>query len=479
MKTTEAATARLLFPALRSTGNAGFDHEHARIDRALELGVGGFVVFGGTAAQVEALTTDLRARARTSLLIGSDLERGAGQQFAGATALPPLAAIGSLDEPEFTRRAAQITAREAMALGVNWIYAPVADVDLEPRNPIVGTRAFGTDATHVQRHVRAWIEGCHASGVLACAKHFPGHGRTTSDSHAALPRVDVSRAALETDLAPFRSAIEAGVDTLMTAHVAYPALDPQGGPATLSRAIITDLLKGELGYDGAVVTDALIMQGVLDGTQGEGHAAVRAAIAGCDALLYPQDLDAVVTALDRALDDDLSEARVRDANDRLDALVRRAGPPGGVWGRDLDRRWANELAVRTLTLVRGVLRHDRTLDLITIDDDIGGPFDPPSRAPFVNALRDAGLDVHEVEHPGERHAMIAVYADIRAWKAGAGLSASAFDRLQMAVSAQPDALVVLFGHPRIAADMPGTNVLAAWGGEAVMQRAAAQRLAGH
>ncbi|MGH7443358.1 MAG: glycoside hydrolase family 3 N-terminal domain-containing protein, partial [Longimicrobiales bacterium] len=240
----EAATARLLFPALRASGDTGFDHERARIDRALELGVGGFVIFGGTAPVVEALIADLRTRARTPLLIGSDLERGAGQQFAGATALPPLAAIGSLDEPEFTRRAAQITAREAMGLGVNWIYAPVADVDLEPRNPIVGTRAFGTDAVHVQRHVRAWIEGCHAAGALACAKHFPGHGRTTDDSHAALPRVRASRAELEIDLAPFRTAIEAGVDTVMTAHVAYPALDPQGSAATLSHAIITELLKG-------------------------------------------------------------------------------------------------------------------------------------------------------------------------------------------------------------------------------------------
>lgn len=479
MKSADTSTARLLFPALRSTGGSGFDHERARIERALELGVGGFVIFSGTAPQVEKLVAELRDRSRTPLLIGSDLERGAGQQFEGATALPPLAAIGSLDEPEFTRRAAQITAREAMALGVNWIYAPVADVDLEPRNPIVGTRAFGTDATHVQRHVRAWIEGCHASGALACAKHFPGHGRTIGDSHAGLPRVDASRDALEIDLAPFRSAIDAGVDTIMTAHVAYPALDPQGAAATLSRAIITDLLKGELGYDGAVVTDALMMQGVLDGTQGEGDAAVRAAMAGCDALLYPQDLEGVAAALQRALGHELDEARVRDANDRLDALVRRAGPPGGVWGRDLDRRWANELALRTLTFVRGVMRHDRAVDLITIDDDVGGPFEPPSRAPFVNALRDAGIDVNEVAHPGERHALIAVYADIRAWKGSAGMSAGGFERLQTALGAQPDALVVLFGHPRIAADMPGNNVLAAWGGEAVMQRAAAQRLAGH
>lgn len=471
-------TARLLFPALRWHPDTGFEHEHERIARAFELGVGGFILFGGPAPLVGALTAELRAQAGRPLLVASDLERGAGQQFTGATPMPPVAALGALDDLNATRRAAEITAREAMALGVNWVYAPVADVDLEPRNPIVGTRAFGTSARHVQQHVRAWIDGCQGAGAVACAKHFPGHGRTTADSHATLPRVGATADELTEDLGPFRTAIEAGVGTIMTAHVVYPAIDPRGLPATLSRVIITDLLKGALGFQGAVVTDALMMQGVLDAAGTEADAAVAAVRAGCDALLYPQQLDEVAAALEAALGQELDEARIEDAGSRLEELARRAGPAGGAWGRDVDDAWANDLALRTLTMVRGVLRHERALDVITIDDDLGGPHAPPSRAPFLDTLRTAGIDAAEVDAPGGRPAVIAVYADIRAWKPQVGLSADARARLDAAVAAQQDALVLLFAHPRLAADLPGRNLLAAWGGEPLMQRAAARRIAG-
>lgn len=475
----EIPTARLLFPALRWDSEEGFEANRDVIERGLELGVGGFVLFGGAAPMVGALTAEVRARAQRPLLIGSDLERGAGQQFTGTTQLPPVAALGALDDPDVTRRAAQITTREAMALGVNWIYAPVADVALEPDNPIVGTRAFGDDPDLVSRHVHAWVEGCRQAGGIACAKHFPGHGRTLDDSHAALPQVDATAAELAVDLAPFRAAIEAGVDTIMSAHVVYPALDSARAAATLSHAIITELLKGELGFEGAVVTDALIMQGVLAGGRGEGAAAVAAVDAGCDALLYPQDLDAVARALEDALGNgELREERVQDAIDRIDLLHRRSGPFGGEWGRTIDQRWAIDLSTRTLQMVRGVLRHDRAFDLVSIDDDEGGPFPAPSREPLMHAFSEAGLDVRQVEAPGERAAIIALYADIRAWKGRPGLSVAAYERLRAALDAQPEALVLLFGHPRLAAQLPGENVLAAWGGEAIMQRAAVRRMAG-
>src|SRR5262245_36040106 len=183
------SVARLLFPAVRWDAEQEFEPARPMVEDALQLGVGGFIFFGGQAEAVRELTTDLHSRSRHPLLIGADLERGAGQQFRGATPLPPLAAIGSLDDLEVTRRCGELTAREARALGVNWVYAPDADVDVEPRNPIIGTRSFGTRPDQVARHVVAWIEGCHQGGALACAKHFPGHGRTTADSHAELPVV--------------------------------------------------------------------------------------------------------------------------------------------------------------------------------------------------------------------------------------------------------------------------------------------------
>ncbi|MFW6080091.1 MAG: glycoside hydrolase family 3 protein, partial [Gemmatimonadota bacterium] len=294
--------ARLFFPALRADEDGGFDGSSVRIDEALERGVGGFILFGGDAGRVRELTRELHRRAARPLLIGSDLERGAGQQFAGATPLPPAAALGAIDDPAVTRRAGELTAREARALGIDWVYAPVADVDVEPRNPIVGTRAFGETPERVARHVAAWVEGCRAGGALSCAKHFPGHGRTVTDSHMELPRVDAERDVLESDMRPFIAAVRAGVDSIMTAHVAYAALEPTGGPATLSRAIVSGLLRGAIGFDGVVVTDALIMEGVQAEGAGEAGAAVAATAAGCDALLYPRELAEVAAALERAIE---------------------------------------------------------------------------------------------------------------------------------------------------------------------------------
>ena len=221
--------------------------------------MGGYIIFGGPAGAVRELTMELRESSAHPLLIGADLERGAGQQFRGATALPPPAVLGRLDDLEISRRAGELTAREALAMGVNWVYAPVADLDLEPENPIVGSRAFGSDPELAGRHVRAWVEGCQSTGALACAKHFPGHGRTTHDSHLHLPRVEATAEEMEQDLEPFRAAIEAGVDSIMSAHVAYPSLDPDGAPATLSREILSGLLRERLGFDGIVEnsTDAV------------------------------------------------------------------------------------------------------------------------------------------------------------------------------------------------------------------------------
>ncbi|HEX7119251.1 MAG TPA: glycoside hydrolase family 3 N-terminal domain-containing protein [Longimicrobiales bacterium] len=474
-------TGRLLFPALRWDDAHGFDHEAETIDVALELGTGGFILFGGEAAAVAELTAMLRRRAGRPLLIGADLERGAGQQFRGATPLPPVAALGALDDLDVTRRAGELTAREAVALGVNWVYAPVADVDLEPRNPIVGTRAFGADAERAAAHVAAWIDGCRAGGALSCAKHFPGHGRTTTDSHVELPRVDAGRDALEVDLVPFRAAIRAGVDSLMTAHVAYPALDPSGSAATLSPTILTGMLRDAFGFDGLVVTDALIMEGVLEAGHGEAKAAVRAVAAGCDALLYPRDIRGVAEAVAGEIGRDVPEPRAADAIRRIEAAAERAEPRGaGAWGRADDRAWALDIATRSLRPARGRPELPaREVRLVTVDDDVGGPYPPGPRDAFAAALRAAGVAVDEAGvAPSERPTLVAVYADIRAWKGRPGISAGAREAVATALAGAGAGTVVLFGHPRLAAELPGNApVLAAWGGEPLMQEAAARWLA--
>src|SRR5688572_30105357 len=187
--------ARLIMPALRCDALSGFAHEAGRIADTLEIGVGGYIIFGGTAESVRRLTADLLRRAGRPLLLASDLERGAGQQISGLTEFPPPMALASLGDPAVVRWAASVTAQEARAVGINWIFAPVADLDVLPENPIVQTRAFGGNANEVATCVRHWVEGCQAAGALACAKHYPGHGRTTIDSHTALPVVEAPAAA--------------------------------------------------------------------------------------------------------------------------------------------------------------------------------------------------------------------------------------------------------------------------------------------
>jgi beta-glucosidase-like glycosyl hydrolase len=462
--------ARLLFPALRWNADSQFEHERAVIDNALEAGVGGFILFGGNAHAVRELTDELHTRSRHRILIGSDLERGAGQQFAGATPLPPLAAIGYLDDLSVTRAAAEMTGREARALGINWIYAPDSDIDLEPDNPIVGTRSFGSDPAMVARHVGAWIDGCHAAGTLACAKHFPGHGRTTTDSHAELPRVEQSRNDLDVDLTPFRAAITHRVDSMMTAHVSYPALDISGVPATLSHTILTDLLRKELRYAGLIVTDALNMAGVTaDGTD-EGEAAVRAVLAGCDCLLYPSDINIVIDALEAAVAAARIPARRLDESaERITAAVERPSEMIGMWGLDRDRDWALDTAVRAVHVVRGVPKlNDGACRVLTIDDDLGGPYAPPGRDDFVRTLVAAGYDASATDSDPT---IIAAYSDIRAWKGRPGLSAKALAQIEQ--DAKPETTIVLFGHPRLASDMHGHHIVSAWGGEPLMQQAAA------
>ena len=470
--------ARLLFPAIRWNAEHGFEQARPEIDAAVQLGVGGFIIFGGESDAVHALTAELRERSGHPLLIGADLERGAGQQFKGATPLPPLAAIGALDDEDVTRHAGELTGREALALGVNWVYAPVADVAFEPRNPIVGTRAFGAEPEHVGRHVAAWIRGCHEAGALACAKHFPGHGRTTTDSHAELPVVAVDARTLELDLIPFRAAIEAGVDSIMSAHVSFPALDASGTAATLSAPILHNILRDRLGFEGLVVTDALIMEGVLEAGAGEATAVVRAVRAGCDALLYPTNLDAVASALQRAAGRELPRERVESAVERVaEAAANAQTRKTEKWGSTQDRDWSLQIAQRAIQEVRGKASVPRALELFVVDDDVGGPYPPPPRTFFTNALRAAGFEVKEVSEPTPG-SLVAVYCDIRAWKRRPGLSEQSVAAVNEAV-AKGAALVALFGHPRLATQFQGDNVLSAWGGEPLMQEAAAHWLRAH
>jgi beta-glucosidase-like glycosyl hydrolase len=475
--------AELFYPAIRWDATHGYEEERAGIEQALELGVGGFILFGGPSEHVAVLTEHLHSKSRVPLLIGADLERGAGQQFTGQTALPPLAAIASLEDIQAVRRSAAVSAAEARELGINWIYAPDCDIDVEPSNPIIGTRSFGSDPERVAEYASAWIDACQAEGVLACAKHFPGHGRTTVDSHKELPRVDESAKTIrETDLLPFRRAIERGVASIMSAHVAFPALDPSGAPATLSREILTNILRNELEFTGLVVTDALIMDAVLGG--GEGDAVVRALDAGCDCLLYPTNVVESVAAVQKAIDEKRLDAeRIHQSIERRRRWARWAtlSLETNRVGRD-ETGWSVNLAEQVVHVLRGKLPPlRRPWNLVIIDDDIGGPYPAPSRDPLISALRTGGVDLEVNGDPATATGatVIALFGDIRAWKGRPGYSSWSKETVRRTLerTKNGDCLIVQFSHPRLATEIEGdTPILCAWGGEAVMQRAAARVL---
>jgi beta-glucosidase len=464
--------ARLVCPALRWR-RGSFAHERATIDAALAAGVGGFILFGGTRAAVAALTRELRERAGRPLLIGSDLERGAAQQIRGLTELPTPGALGFLDDIDATHAAGVITATEARAVGLTWAFAPVCDLDVEPRNPIVQTRSFGSEPARVGAHAAAWIRGCQEHGVLACAKHYPGHGRTTTDSHEGLPVVETAAAELQqADVAPFAAAVQVGVGSVMSAHVAYPAWDASGAAATFSLPIL-DHLRGALGFQGLVVTDAFIMAGAT-AAQSEGPAAVAAVTAGCDMLLYPTDWAGVIGALA-----DVPADRADAALARYDAALKAWG--GDAGGGLLDdamlaehQRFADGLAGRAVHLVRGEAPSiGSPVSVAIVDDDVGGPYGIPSRLVFHATLRNSGARLT----PGRRPGVVLVYAEPRSWKGRGDLGARSL--VQLARLAPSAALVVLFGHPRLAAQIAGAApILCAWHGQALMQRAAARWVRG-
>lgn len=305
------------------------------VRRRVAGGLGGVVLFGrncASPAQLAALTGALRAE-RPDVLVATDEEGGDVTRLYASTGspVPGSYALGVVDDVDLTRSVSAALAARVGSVGIGWTLGPVADVNSAPDNPVIGVRSFGATPSLVSRQVVAAVSGTQAAGVAACVKHFPGHGDTTVDSHVGVPTVGPD---LEGALAPFRAAVAAGVATVMTGHLLVPGFGPQ--PATLNPALITGLLRGDLGFDGVVISDALEM-GAIAGTVGLGEGAVLALLAGVDALCLGGDeagepipdvaRDALVAAVRVGR---LPEDRLAEASARISELAARfpAGAPG-------------------------------------------------------------------------------------------------------------------------------------------------------
>ena len=300
------------------TASEAEDEVAALLDR---YAIGGLILFNGRWPETRDTLARLQARSEHGLIVTTDMERGLGQQVAGGTLYPHAAAFGQLGDAEAVRTFAAQASREALACGIHVTYSPVVDVDRNPDNPIIGARAFSDDPETVARLATAFVEGVHDAGQFATAKHFPGHGGTTGDSHAELPVLDDDRDTLEaTDFVPFRATIDAGVDLVMTSHVIYPALDPDR-PATRSPAILRGLLRDEMGFEGVVVTDSLQMAGAKVEGRTEADVAIELLEAGVDLFVDAVDPAALIDGLAAAVRDGrLDEALLDAALTRVDRL---------------------------------------------------------------------------------------------------------------------------------------------------------------
>jgi len=283
-----------------------------------EQALGGVIVRGGSPNEVAALTNELQRAARVPLFVAADYERGLRMQMKNGTPFTNSMGVAAAGDPRAAYVQGRITAEEMRAVGVNWLFAPVADINNNPDNPVISVRSFGEDPRRVAEFVEAAVRGVRDGGALATAKHFPGHGDTAVDSHIGLATIKADRARLErVELVPFRAAIAAGVDAVMTAHIALPLVTGDELPASLSPKLTGELLRRELGFDGLIVTDSLGMGAITKGYPG-GEAAVRAVKAGADLALSPPDpkgaLDAIIEAVRRG---EISESRIDESVRRI------------------------------------------------------------------------------------------------------------------------------------------------------------------
>ena len=491
--------------------------------------VGGIIWFVSNVYETAHLTRELQLAARVPLLISADLEAGPGMRFADTTYWPPAMAIAATGDPALAEAEGRIVAREAGSLGVNHILAPVADVNIDPDNPVINARSFGEDAQSVGRFVAAFIKGVQGEHVLATAKHFPGHGDTHVDSHRALPVIEATRDRLDAvELVPFRAAIEAGVHSVMIGHLAVPSLDPTPVPvrtvphddnsygthpsevplhgtlpATISSKIVDGLLRHELGYDGLVVSDAFDMGGIIEHFEA-GEAAVRAFEAGIDQVMVSSDTDAAIAAVKAAVQSgrlsperiDQSVRRILAAKALVSFGVAEQGEIFRTIDSEEDRDVAEEIARRAITLVREQpgtlpLRRETKVMLVMVSDgsdtsallglehELRWRLQQPLEVARLDP-RSREEDVPSIVSSAERCDVILLALAVRA-RSGAGTISlpAAATSLIARLPTSTRSIAVAFGTPYMLRELPSVGTyLCAYGPQPVLQTAALEALFG-
>jgi len=507
--TVRQKAAQLVMPFLPGAYAALDDSEFQVAARWVDsLEVGGVIVSVGSPFDIAAKLNTLQQRSRLPLLVSADLEWGAGMRLLGGTAFPMIMAVGATGEPRDAYTIGEAAAIEGRAVGIHVNFAPDADLNNNPLNPIINVRSFGEDPRAVARLVQEYVRGLQDHGMLATLKHFPGQGDTRQDSHISLPVNTADYPRLDSlELVPFRAGIAAGAGAVMSAHIAFPAFTGSDEPATLSGAVLTGLLRDSLHFQGLVVTDALMM-GAIASKYGAGEAAVRAFAAGSDLLLMPADPDSALNAMVAAVDAgrvstarlDGSVRRVLEVKRRLGLFSRRAVPLDSlmtVVGTKRLQDEARDIAVRALTLVRdsgGALRALRAerchLALIAYADEMNGTV----AVRIAEELRKAGdtvdyfrlwpmsgtLSYDSARATIARSRRAVIVANVRplSWRGTIALPDS-LARFIMATDATRPTVLVSLGSPYLLDQAPSAkSFLIAWSGVRAAERAVGLALLG-
>jgi len=500
--------------------------------QVVENKLGGIILFGAPIYETVHLVNRMQENAKIPLLIAIDAETGIGMRYQDAINFPWNMAVAATGNPDYARRIGVITGREAKAMGLMHVYAPVLDVNNNAANPVINVRSFGEDPQEVAKFGVAFIEGLQSQRVIATAKHFPGHGDTNVDSHRGLPIIEHTLAELEkTELVPFRAAVNAGVASVMIAHIALPQIDPevikplknmiQGDsevgaeiisqsatvPATLSHKIQTDLLRNQMGFKGLIVTDAMSMSGLTIYFSQE-EAGVRAFLAGADLLEKPADVDVML----RGLRDAVKSGRI--SQQRLDESVRRIL----AWKYELGlfkqkitpidqidkivssqetAALSQEVANKAITLVRNDANQvplDKSKRVAVLG--ISNTFDDEIMGPLLRQLRQNGVRFNAAllqenstqEQIEKARAMVnnadvviaAMYGRVRSGaRNSVGLPDSGVGILRDLLANNKDVIGVSFGNPYILGSFPQLKTyMVAYGDMASLQRASANALFG-
>ena len=423
--------------------------------KLIEKGIGGFILFGGKRNQIKPFIAEMQSRARIPLLIASDIERGAAQQVDGTTAFPSQMAIAAAVDPSLEEdtdllvRLIGAIAAEAKDIGINMPLIPVLDVNTDPDNPIICTRAFSDKPGLTAWFGTRYIEVLERNSLISCPKHFPGHGATSTDSHISLPVIRKTRDDLmDTDIKPFQKAIDAGTSSVMIGHLSVPALDAR--PASLSRKIITGFLREELGFRGLVLTDALNMHALKE-FRDVGTECLRA---GADILLHPEDPDATADELfsafkEKRLEPGIIEAavtRIIEAKSRLDIEIP-AEPDfkeHALLSKTISRK-----AVTLLKNAPGVLPLRDPSGMRVI---FGGEAMLFDNSPLKSAL--------PYSHVSDT-LLVALFTSVAAWKGSSGISDEECRKLSGLISGAKKSVVVSFGSPYVLRYFGDADVLIA------------------